>query len=69
MKYSLNPANAASYSTSIKNAKALKKAKVSAYVADGKVTISVAKKAKKKTYKVQVSTYNKKKATIKVKVK
>ncbi len=69
VKYSLNPANAASYSTSIKNAKALKKAKVSAYVADGKVTISVAKKAKKKTYKVQVSTYNKKKATIKVKVK
>ncbi len=69
VKYSLKPANAASYSTTVKNAKALKKAKVNAYVANGKVTISVAKKAKKKTYKVQVTTYNKKKATIKVKVK
>lgn len=69
VKLTLNPAGSASYGTTVKNAKALKKAKVTAYVADGKVTIKIAKKAKKKTYKVQVSTYNKKKATIKVKVK
>lgn len=69
VKYSLKPANVASYSMSIANAKALKKAKVSAYVYNGKVTITVGKKAKKKTYKVQVATYNKKKATIKVKAK
>ena len=69
VKLTLNPAGSASYGTAVKNAKALKKAKISSYVADGKVTIKVAKNAKKKTYKVQVSTYNKKKATIKVKVK
>lgn len=69
VKYSLKPSKSASYSMSVANAKTLKKAKISASVYDGKVSISVGKKTKKKTYKVQISTYNKKKATIKVKVK
>ncbi len=53
----------------VTNAKVLKKAKVTVSTSGSKVKIKVAKKAKKKTYKVTIATYNKKKATIKVKVK
>ncbi len=70
VKYSIKPSKAASYTINVKNAKALKKAKLTVKKASGNaVSVKVAAKAKKKTYKVTVATYNGKKAILKVKVK
>ena len=69
VKYSFKAKKAASYKMTVTNAKALKKSKLTVSAASGKLNIKVAKKAKKKMYKVTVATYNKKKATLKVKVK
>lgn len=60
----------ASQAINVTNAKQLKKAKITVKkTAEGKIAVKVAKKAKKKTYTVKISTFNKKKATFKVKVK